>query len=429
MNIAITNILAVVPEGEKDVVKKTSIYISGDSILSIGEEPEAFVADKIIDGKDKLAIPGLINAHTHSYMAFMRNSADDLSFMDWLFGRIDPMEQKMTDEDAYWGACLAILEMMKCGTTCFNDMQMNIHRTTRAVKESGMRAVICRGLVGSGNDEAGQSRLKQAYEERDAFADCDRLSFLLGPHAPYTCDEAYLRIVAEEAARNQMGIHMHLSESVTEIENCKKTYGCTPIELAERTGLFKQPFIAAHCVQVTDSDIEILSRNNVSVVTNPASNMKLGNGFAPVPKMLANHVNVCIGTDGAASNNSLNLFHEMSLLALIHKGLQQTPECISAEETFRIATINGAKALGLSDKVGTLEVGKKADLAILDLNTPSLRPINHPIAALSYSANGSEVDTVIINGQITMEGRKVLTMDEERIYYETEKIMERVSGS
>ena len=426
MGIVLRNILAILPEEGRDVIHETSIYIEGNRIAAIGERPEGFVEEKIIEGKDRLAIPGLINCHTHSYMSFMRNVADDLSFMDWLFGTIDPIEQQMTDEDTYWGACLAILEMMKSGTTCFNDMQMNIHQTTRAVKESGIRAVICRGLVGSGNDEAGQMRLRQAYEERDAAADCDRLTFMLGPHAPYTCDDAFMRIVSEEAKKNNMGIHVHLSESESEIEQIREKYHCTPIEMAEKNGLFDVPAIAAHCVQITDSDMDILQAKNVSVVTNPASNMKLGNGFAPVPKMLEKGVNVCIGTDGAASNNSLNLFHEMSLLALIHKGVAKTPQCVSAKEVFRIATINGAKALGLEKEIGTLEAGKKADIAILNLNTPSLSPRNNLIAGLSYSANGSEVETVIIDGKVTMENRKVLTMDEELVYKKINEIIVRM---
>ena len=429
MNIAIKNILAILPGETPEApqqVKKTDIYIEGKRIAAIGAAPEGFRAEKTIDGTDRLVMPGLINAHTHSYMAFMRNCADDLSFMDWLFGRIDPIEQKMTDEDAYWGACLAILEMMKSGTTCFNDMQMNIMQTTKAVKESGMRAVICRGLIGSGDNEAGRIRLDQTYAERDAYRDCDRLTFRLGPHAPYTCDEAFLKIVAKEAERENMGIHMHLSESVTEIENCRKDYGCTPIELAERTGLFERPFIAAHCVQISDSDMDILAKHNVSVVTNPASNMKLGNGFAPVPEMMAKGINVCIGTDGAASNNALNLIHEMSLVTLIHKGTHRSPQCVSAEEAFRMATINGAKALSLEKETGSIETGKKADLAILNLKRPSMWPVNNPVAALSYSATGEEVDTVIIDGEITMEGRRVLTLDEERILFETAKIMERI---
>ena len=426
MGILLKDILAVLPEGEKDIIRKADLYVEGNRIVSIDEEPEGFQAEKIIEGKDRLAIPGLINCHTHSYMSFMRNVADDLSFMDWLFGTIDPIEQKMTDEDTYWGACLAIIEMMKSGTTCFNDMQMNIHQTTRAVKESGMRAVICRGLVGSGDDEGGQMRLRQAFEERDAARDCDRLSFMLGPHAPYTCDEGYMRIVSEEAKKNHMRIHVHLSESESEIQQIKEKYGCSPIEMAERNGLFEVPAIAAHCVQITESEMEILKAKGVSVVTNPASNMKLGNGFAPVPEMLEKGINVCIGTDGAASNNSLNLFHEMSLLALIHKGVKKTPQCISAAQNFRIATINGAKALGLSEEIGSLEVGKKADIAILNLNTPSLTPRNNLLAGLSYSANGSEVETVIIDGKITMENRRVLTMDEEVVYEKVNEIITRM---
>lgn len=426
MGIVIKDVLAVLPRGAEDVIQETSLYIEGDRIAAIGDEPAGFSEDKVIDGKDKLVIPGLINCHTHSYMSFMRNVADDLSFMDWLFGTIDPIEQQMTDEDTYWGANLAIIEMMKSGTTCFNDMQMNIHQTTRAVKESGMRAVVCRGLVGSGNDEAGQSRLRQAYEERDAAKDCDRLTFKLGPHAPYTCDDAFLKIVAEEAKKENMGIHTHLSESESEISQIQEKYGCTPIALAEKCGIFDVPAIVAHCVQVTDEDIDILKKKNVSVVTNPASNMKLGNGFAPVARMLEKGVNVCLGTDGAASNNCLNMFHELSLLTLIHKGTGRTPQCISAKEGFRIATINGARALGLEKEIGSIEVGKKADLAILDLNTPSLTPRNNLIAGLSYSANGSEVDTVIINGQVTMEGRKILTMDEALVYHKIQDIIMRM---
>lgn len=426
MGILLKNISAILPNGEKDIIQETDIYIEGKNITGIGNRPEGFTEDKVIDGRDKLVMPGFINCHTHSYMSFMRNVADDLSFMDWLFGSIDPIEQQMTDEDTYWGACLAIIEMMKSGTTCFNDMQMNIHQTTKAVKESGMRAVISRGLVGNGNDEGGQRRLKEAYEERDGAKDCDRLSFLLGPHAPFTCDDAFMRIVSEEAKKNKMGIHVHLSESVSEIEQIQEKYGCTPIEMADKNGLFDVPAIAAHCVQITAADMEILKKRNVSVVTNPASNMKLGNGFAPVKEMLEKGINVCLGTDGAASNNCLNMFHELSLLTLIHKGVNKTPQCISAGEGLRIATINGARALGLEKEIGSIEAGKKADLAILNLNTPSLTPRNNLIAGLSYSANGSEVETVIIDGKLTMENRKLLTMDEELVYKKVNEIITRM---
>lgn len=431
MGIELKNILAIVPVkdasengGAKDEVKETSIYIEGDKIVAIGAEPAGFKADKVIDGTDKLAIPGLVNCHTHSYMSFMRNVADDLSFMDWLFGTIDPIEQKMTDEDTYWGACLAIIEMMKSGTTCFNDMMMNIKQTTRAIKESGMRAVMCRGLVGSAEDDGG--RIQQTYDEMEFCKDCDRITFKFGPHAPYTCTEDYFRRVSDEAKKAGIGIHVHLSESVAEIQGTQEKYGYSPIVMADKNGLFDVPCIAAHCVQVDDADMEIMAKKNVSVVSNPASNMKLGNGFAPVPEMMAKGINVCLGTDGAASNNSLNMFHEMSLMALIHKGTHKSPQCVSARDVFRMATLNGAKALCLEDKIGSLEVGKKADIAILDLNNPSLMPKNNLIAGLSYSANGSEVDTVIIDGKVTMEGRKVLTLDEKLVYQKVNEIIKRM---
>lgn len=424
MGIVLKDILAVLPEGNESRIEKTSVYIDGDKIVGIGTEPASFKADKVIDGKNRLAIPGLINCHTHSYMAFMRNIADDLSFMDWLFGRIDPIEQKMTDEDTYWGACLAIIEMMKSGTTCFNDMMMNIKQTTRAIKESGMRAVMCRGLVGTAEDDGG--RIDQTYEEMEFCRDCDRITFKFGPHAPYTCSEDYFRRVSDEAKKAGIGIHVHLSESVSEIEGCRKDHGCSPIEMADRNGLFDVPCIAAHCVQVDDKDMDILAKKGVSVVSNPASNMKLGNGFAPIPEMMEKGINVCLGTDGAASNNSLNMFHEMSLMALIHKGTHKTPQCVGAQEVLKMATINGAKALGLSEVTGSIEIGKKADIAILDLNNPSLMPNNNLIAGLCYSANGSEVDTVIIDGKITMEGRKILTMDEELVYSKVNAIIERM---
>lgn len=426
MGIVLKGIQAVIPEGGQDKICQRDIYIQNDRIAGIGEKPEGFQEDRVIDGKDRLAIPGLVNAHTHSYMSIMRNVADDLTFEDWLFGHIEPIEDRLEPEDAYWGACLAILEMMKSGTTCFSDMQMHIHHTSRAVSESGMRAVISRGLVGSGNDEAGQVRLKEAYEEMEAWKDCQRLTYFLGPHAPYSCDEDFQRIVAEEGARNHMGIHIHLSESANEVENIRKQYGVSPIALAERAGLFQGLAAAAHCVHVDEADMDILKKWGVSVITNPASNMKLGNGFAPVPDMLAKGINVCIGTDGAASNNALNMFHEMNLLALIHKGARQKADCVSAREIFRMATIQGAKALGMEQETGSIEVGKKADLAILNLHTPSMMPGNDLLAGLCYSANGSEVETVIIDGKITMEDRKVLTMDEERIYTEVSRICGRL---
>ncbi|MBO5551767.1 MAG: amidohydrolase [Lachnospiraceae bacterium] len=423
MNIEIKDAYALI-DGK---IERHSIYIEKDTITGVDKEPKGFKAEKTIDGSDRLVIPGLVNAHTHSYMASLRNIADDMPFMDWLLKGVDPVEQRMTGEDAYWGAMLAIAEMIRCGTTTFNDMQMHIHNTTRAVKETGMRAVICRGLVGDKYDREDR-RIKEALEElTDGEGTNGRLTFRLGPHAPYSAGFDYLRGVVDIARERGLGIHIHLAESATEVENLKKDQGLTPIEYADKAGCFDVPCIAAHCVKVTPSDIALMARKNVSVVTNPASNMKLGNGFAPVPEMIEAGINVCLGTDGAASNNSLNMFHEMSLLTLIHKGTHDTPVCIGAGEAMEIATVNGARALGL-EKVGAIKTGYKADLAILDINTPSMVPRNNMLSSLTYSANGSEVDTTIVDGEILMEGRELKTIDLEKVLFEANAMMDRLNG-
>ena len=423
MGIVIRDALAVLPGEKGPKTGRHSIFIEGSLIAGIDAAPEGFTGDEVIDGKDRLVIPGLINAHTHSYMSLMRNCADDLPFMDWLFSRVSPIEERMSGEDAYWGSLLSQIEMIRSGTTTFNDMQMNIHQTTRAVKESGMRAVICRGLVGDTCDR-NDRRLREAFEEMEDGRDCSRLTFLLGPHAPYTCGPDYLRMVSDVAKENSLGIHIHLSESVAEIENMRRDHGCTPIEYALKAGVFDVPAVAAHCVQLEGDDIPILAENDVSVVTNPASNMKLGNGFAPVPELMEAGVNVCLGTDGAASNNAQNMFREMSHLALIHKGTHMTPQCISAAEVFHAATLAGAKALRLN--TGSIETGRKADLVILRLDCASMMPGNNPLAALCYSADGSETDTVIIDGKIVMRGRELKTIDEERVCYEIRQICQRL---
>ncbi len=425
MGIRIDDVLTLVKENDGFVVKNKTIYIENDIIAGLDTVPEGFVADTVISGKDKLAIPGLINCHTHSYMTLFRNCADDLSFMDWLFNNILPLEDKMQDIDAYYGASLAMIEMIKSGTTCFADMHMNINETSRAAAEIGMRGVISRGLTGGNGDDGGERRLKQAREEMERWKAEPLLTFMLAPHAPYTCDAAYLKQVKEESERLGVGLNIHLSESLDEYQKIKKQTGRTPVEYIYSLGLFERPTLAAHCVQLTGNDMEIMKKMNVSVVTNPASNMKLGNGFAPVPELNEKGINVCIGTDGAASNNSLNLFQETRLITLIHKGYRKDSKVLGAQDALRFATENGARALGLKGKTGSIQTGYKADIALLDMNVPQFRPANNPVSALAYSANGSEVDTVIIDGKIVMKNREMLTVDEEKIYFETTAIARR----
>lgn len=424
MNILIKNITALLPDGEGSKAKVCDICISGDRIVSVDSTPENFIAQKVINGSGKMAIPGLVNCHTHAYMTVFRNVADDLSFQDWLMGNIMPLEDQLTSEDGYWGAMLGCLEMIKTGTTCFTDMHMFEGRSLRAAYESGMRAVISRGLSGGESDKAGaKRRIDEALREMDAAKSLDdngRISFLLGPHAIYTCDNGYLSEIVALAKEKKLGLNVHLSESRFEVGSCMEQHGCSPVELLDKLGLFELPTLAAHCVHLSDDDIALLASRGVSVATNPISNMKLGNGFAPITKLQKAGVNICLGTDGAASNNALNMFREMGILSLIHKGALEEAQAVSAVDVLNFATVNGAKALGL--ETGVIAPGKKADIAILDLNVPQFMPLNNPVSALCYSANGSEVETVIIDGNIVMENRRMVTLDEQRIFFEVERI-------
>lgn len=424
MKIKISKIKALFYSDNGVYVKECDIYISESKIISIDKEPKNFYADKIIDGNKKLALPGLINAHTHSYMSVFRNIADDLSFEDWLFGRINPLEDKLEQEDMYWGAMLACIEMIRTGTTCFVDMNMNMQAVMRAVTDSGMRAVLSRGLVGEGDNEGGRIRLE---ENISAYKSCqnDNITFLLGPHAPYTCDFEYLKIVANTAKKYNLGITIHLSESKNEVDNIKKQYGMSPIELANETGLFDVPVIAAHCVWLSDNDLKLLADKNVSVASNPKSNLKLANGIAPLVKMQNYGINITIGTDSAASNNSLNMFSEMNYAALLHKGTSHNPTVISAADTIKFATKNAAKAIG-NDRLGEIKEGMIADISILDIDCPQFYPENNLVSALVYSASGYETDTVIVNGRVLMENKIITSVDSERVYFECEKLIERI---
>jgi len=426
MNIQINNVLAALPCGGGFTVEARTIYISGGTVVSVGEKPEGFVPDREISGQNRFAIPGLVNSHTHAYMSLLRGCADDMPFNDWLFGRILPLEDKLLGEDFYWGSLLAACELIRGGATAYMDMYPAPEQSARAAHDSGMRAVLTRGLVGeSRDDEGGLRRLREAENDMRTFAGCERLTFMLAPHAPYTCAPDYLRAVAEKAKELGVGIHTHASESLNEVETIRARYGCTPVEYFEKAGLFDLHAAAAHCVFLTDNDIDILHDKKVSVLTNPVSNMKLGNGFAPVPKLLERGVNVALGTDSAASNNNLNMLKELGYLTLVHKGVNGDAVSVSAAEGLKIATANGAKALAL-ENVGELKAGMKADIAILDLTCVSMNPRADLISALAYSACGSEVETVIADGQILMENRELKTVDEERVLYESNKIYDRI---
>ena len=439
MKIFIKEIMTVLPDQKETfVVRECNVYIEDDTIRAVIECDQKKLyrapfsdktADKVIDGKNKLLMPGLINAHTHIYMNFMRGLGDDLSFDNWLFKTIYPMEEKMTPEDAYWGTCLGLLEMIESGTTGFIDMNICMEPSCKAITEAGLRGIVSRGLVGEGpDDEGGIRRIKETMEARENYLDNELIEVCMGPHAPYSCSEKMQKYIADLAMEYNMKVNMHLSESRKEVADCKKKYKATPIALAERAGLFNNRTIAAHCVHLSAEDLDILAENHVTVASNPVSNMKLGNGLAAVPTMLKKGINVALGTDGAASNNTLNMFHELSIMTLIHKGATEDATCISAKEGLFMMTTAGAKAMGKEYEIGSVETGKKADLIILNTNTASFIPRNNYITNLAYSCNGSEVETVIVNGKILMENREVLVLDKEKIFYEVEKTMNRMIG-
>ena len=423
MNTLFRNIRALLPEG----VRETCVCVSGGKILVVGEVPADFRADTVVEGKDRLLIPGLVNAHTHVYMTMFRGCADDLSFTDWLFGHIDPLESKMTREDCYWATLLGYLEMISTGTTACLDMYVFTETALRAAEESGFRAALSRGLTGgAGDPEGGKRRIREALEEMEDWkGSTDRIRFFLGPHAPYTCDPDYLREIADLAEERKLPLHLHLSASVSEQEGIREKYGCTPAEYFDRAGILRPGTVAAHCVYVSESDMRLLAERGVTAVTNPASNLKLGNGVAPVPDLLRAGVNVALGTDGAASNNALNLFRELNLVTLLHKGLRGDPTELPASQGLRMATENGARALGW-EKLGRIEAGWTADLAVLDLDRVNLRPWNDLLSSLAYAAGGSEVESVMVEGKFLMKDREFLTIDRERVQFEVDRTCKRL---
>lgn len=406
-------------------IEKTDLYVLGNKIERVGPDdskPEG--AYEVIDASNKLIMPGLINMHTHAYMTMMRNYADDVDFDEWLFKRVMPVEDQLPKEAAYWTSLLGCMEMIQTGTTSFVDMHMFHEQSPLAARDAGMRAFIGRGLVGEDLYEDGYSRFKEALEEKAAY-ESDRIRFLLSPHAIYSCSPKLLGQVAEEARKLNMHKQIHVSESTAEVDNAISKYKKTPVQLLADIGFLDKDTIFAHCVKMRENDMDILRDHHVNVVTNPASNAKLGNGFAPIMEMKEKGINVCIGTDGTASNNTLNLFREMGLLSLIHKGIHKDSTSAPAQFVLETATVHGAKALGMEGKLGVIAPGAYADLLFVDLKATSLFPNNNMISSLCYSANGSEVESVMIHGKFVMKNRELLTIDQERVYHEVNRIVEK----
>lgn len=401
---------------------KGDVAIEGSLIKEVGENlQEKYPHFAVLDGRDSLVMPGFVNCHTHAAMTMLRGYADDLPLMTWLEEMIWPREAHLDEDDIYWGTQLAILEMIKSGTTTFADMYFYMDQTAQAVLESGIRASLSRGMVGSG--ENAELALKESVEFVQTWQGQGegRITCMFGPHAPYTCPPAYLERVMSHADDLGVGIHIHLAETEDEVAQITQQYGLRPVELMDSLGLFQgRHVLAAHCVHLSAKEIGILAKNKVGIAHNPESNMKLASGIAPISQLLAKGALVGLGTDGASSNNNLDMLEEMSTCALLHKVATRDSTVLPAGQVLRMATKDGAKALGL-DHVGSLVAGQKADLLIFDLKKPHLTPLYNPVANLVYAAQSSDLKTVIIDGKMVMKERQVLTMDEEKILFEAEK--------
>lgn len=416
--------LRLIYQGEM-VIENSLITYLGPRL----ERPEENF-DRVINEKDSLVIPGFINTHTHAAMSLFRSYADDLALTDWLQNKIWPAEAKLEKEDIYWGTLLAIAEMIRGGTTCFADMYFHMEEAARACKESGIRASLAQGLVGLDKTK-GEQGLRQSRDLVRNWHNKEegRITIMLGPHAPYTCPPKYLQEVAELAGELRVPIHIHLAETRGEVDESRRKYGKTPVELVNETGLLAHNLLAAHCVHLSAKEIEILAAENIAVAHNPGSNLKLGSGIAPVADLLQKGVLVSLGTDSAASNNNLDLLEEMRLAALLQKGLQENPAVIPAGTAFKMATVNGARALFLPGETGILKKGAKADLALFKLRQPHFYPLHNLTAHLVYSAGAGDVDLVMVDGRMLMEKGRLLTIDEEKILYEASQRAQRLSGN
>lgn len=407
--------------GESGDVFHGNIAIEGKRIKSVGEIPGDWQPDKIVDCTNKLALPGLVNAHTHAAMTLFRSYADDMLLMDWLENKIWPAEANLESEDVYWGTLLAIAEMLKSGTTTFADMYFYMPQVAQAVAKTGIRAVLSRGMAGVAPNGS------QALEESESFfheyhhAADGRITVMLGPHAPYTCPPDYLKKVVALSQRIGAEIHIHLSETKGEVENCLAQYGKSPISLMKELGVLDCGVLAAHCVHVSQEDIVIMRENQVRVAHNPGSNLKLASGIAPVPSLLESGVCVALGTDGAASNNNLDLLEEIRLTAMIHKANTFDPLVIPAKTAVEMGTLQGAKAVGLEGQIGRIAPGYKADLILADMNAPHWYPRHDRLSLLTYSSSAGDIHTVIVNGEILMENRQLTTIDEEELFYEVQR--------
>lgn len=425
MNILIKNaILISMNEEIGKIEENIDILIEENKIKKIGRNLNSKGVNKIIDATNKIVMPGLINTHAHIPMSIFRETVDGYSLQDWLSKKIWPMEDQLTNEDVYNASMLSFIEMIKTGTTTINDMYFMTEDIIKAAKETKVRLQTSRTLMGK-DDAQGAKRIKELEELLKKYRNKDELiTFNVGIHGLYTSSKEYVEKCISFAKEKELQIHMHFCENKKEVEDIKKEYNCKPTEVLEE--IFKnQKMILAHCVKLSKEEIEKLRKLNISVSHCPVSNLKLGCGIANISEMLKQGINVTLGTDGQGSGSNLDLFETMKYTALLQKGINEDATELPAYEVLKMATINGAKALGLEKEIGSIEEGKCADLIILELNNEVTNPINDICSDIVYNAKGYNVETTIINGKILMENRKI-QQNETEIFKKCKEIINRI---
>lgn len=405
------------------------MLIEDDKITYIGEDrPHCDGEIEVMDGTDLLFMPGLINTHGHAAMSLLRGLSDDVTLQVWLQQKIWPMEAKFTHREVHAGTALSILEMLKGGTTTFLDMYIHMDEVASLVEQSGIRAVLTRGVLGMCSEQEQLEKLAGAVSfARDWNHGANgRITTMLSPHSPYTCPPALIQKFVQASHDLNVPLHTHMSETATEVEQNIASYGVRPVLHLQNLGFFSRPALVAHGVHLNEAEIEILASHQVSVAHNPGSNLKLASGIAPVVQLLRAGVNVSLGTDSAASNNNLDMFEEMNLAALIHKGVSGDPTAVPAIEALKMGTMYGAKALGLSH-VGSLSVGNKADFIALQLQQAHFTPRTDEVSHVVYSAGAQDVEHVWADGIQVVRHKQCLTVDEEKVRYEAQQALERIS--
>ncbi len=426
--IAIKNGTVLTMATQRPAPIKQDILIEGNRITQIGTVTTTD-AMQVIDATGMVVMPGLTNCHNHAYMSLLRGYCDDLRLFEWLSEKMWPAEEKMDGEDVYWGTMLGVAEMIKSGTTTFADMSFFMDSVAKAVDETGIRAALCQGLLF--HDDNVNRRLEATHRLFSIWRGKanGRINTMVGPHAPQTCPPDKIKLAIALAKELDSAIHIHLAETNEEVNQIRTQYNKTPTEYLADLGLFDSCHVLlAHAVHLTEGDISLLRNIKGGISHNPISNQKLGCGTAPVVELTRAGINVALGTDGAASTLTLDMFEEIKAAAWLQKNKHYDPTVLNAYQALQMATIAGAKALGLEDQIGTIEPGKKADLILVDIEKPHLYPHNDLCALLAYSANGADVDTVIIDGKLIMHHRTLLTIDEKQVLQQARRCSKRLLG-